>query len=80
MIITNINEGNITDVERAYRAYLSLLTAIAPKYTPEELYVVRTPKGNWALRIKDTDKTIRILSKAILSIDLVEEKGLGKID
>ena len=79
-MITNVNEGNITDVERAYRAYLSLLTAIAPKYTPEELYVVRTPRNNWALRIKATGKTIRILSKAILSVDLVEAKGLDKMD
>lgn len=74
-----ISEANITDLERAYRAYKNLILVVAPSYKLEELYVHKTTRGNWAVRLKETGKTIRILSKHILHDELVDAYELNKI-
>lgn len=75
----HLNEGNITNDERQYRNFCGLLSTYRPNVDLKTISVKKTSKGNWVVFDKD-DKKICLVSRAVLTDELVDARKIRKIE
>ena len=75
----NVCEGNITNDERQYRNFCGLVSTYKPNVDLGSIAVKKTSKGNWMVYDKD-GKKICLVSKVVLSDELVDAKKIKKIE
>ena len=71
-----INESNITDIERDYRSFCSLVRVYAPGKTIEDIELLKTPRGNYKLYDK-LGKFIKLVSKNIMNDNIISQYGIA---
>ena len=74
-----LNEGNISNDERQYRNFCGLVSTYRPNADLNTIKVKKTSKGNWLVLDKD-DKKICLVSKVVLSDELVAAKNIKKVE
>ena len=65
----NVNEGNITNKDRALRQLRNIVSTYNSKINFDDCTLVKTSKGNW-----------RVVSKVILTDDIATELGFLEPD
>ena len=76
--MTNINEGNITNKDRALRQLRNIVSTYNSKINFDDCTFVKTSKGNW--RVECDGKKVCIVSKFILTDDIATELGFLEPD
>lgn len=71
--MTTINEGNITNKDRALRQLRNIVSTYNSKINFDDCVLVKTSKGNW--RVECDGKKVCIVSKFILTDDIATELG-----
>ena len=71
-----INESNITNIERDYRSFCSLVGVYAPGKTIEDIELLKTPRGNYKLYDK-SGKFIKLVSKNIMNDNIISQYGIA---
>jgi len=73
-----VNEGNITNKERAQKQLRGIILSYNGKVNPDECTYTKTPKGNW--RVDSGDKKVCVISKFVLTPDVATELGIQQPD
>ena len=71
---TSVNEGNITNKDRALRQLRNIVSTYNSKINFDDCTLVKTSKGNW--RVECDGKKICIISKFILPDEMAIILGL----
>ena len=75
---TSVNEGNITNKDRALRQLRNIVSTYNSKINFDDCTRVKTSKGNW--RVECDGKKVCIVSKFILTDDIATELGFLEPD
>lgn len=75
---TSVNEGNITNKDRALRQLRNIVGTYNSKINFDDCTLVKTSKGNW--RVECDGKKVCIVSKFILTDDIATELGFLEPD
>lgn len=71
-----ISESNITNIERDYRNFCSLVGVYAPGKTVEDIELTKTSRGNYKMYDK-SGKFIKLISKNIMNDNIISQYGVA---